>query len=198
MGWSSFGQILRRLQKTNNSCDHLNSLLDRGRTNFAIRSILSASLSYQSPIYTAKCENVRHPGRSNSTVLQILVVHGAVYWWCSTTTGRGRERLYDCSVSLIEQQMASRSARTRSYQLFNERLRSLTPNSSRQGVPRPDKILFVLPTNVLTIIKVYLYPCWKWNFVYRTCYYLNSNALDNNSFPTVCLFFISTEKLNWG
>ena len=149
MGWSSFGQILRRLQKTNNSCDHLNSLLDRGRTNFAIRSILSASLSYQSPIYTAKCENVRHPGRSNSTVL-ISMVHGAVYWWCSTTTGRGRERLYDCSVSLIEQQMASRSARTRSYQLFNERLRSLTPNSSRQEFPRPDKILFVLPTNVLT------------------------------------------------
>ena len=36
----------------------------------------------------------------------------------------GRERLYDCSVSLIEQQMASRAEQggdTRSYQLFNER-----------------------------------------------------------------------------
>ena len=100
--------------------------LIRGRTNFAISSILSASLSHQSSTHwhtAGFCKKTCNGWYS-------MVEYGWWYtmvkygWWYSMVDVR--ERLYDCSVALIVQQMARRRSReeggdTRSYQLFNER-----------------------------------------------------------------------------
>ena len=63
--------------------------------------------------------------KSTAYYAQYGAMQRAIYAHCSAVQWMGwRERLYDCSVSLIEQQMVSRAEHggdTRSYQLFNER-----------------------------------------------------------------------------
>ena len=100
--------------------------LIRGRTNFAISSILSASLSHQSSTHWHTASFCKKTCNGWYSMVEYgwwytMVKYG---WWYSMVDVR--ERLYDCSVALIVQQMARRRSReeggdTRSYQLFNER-----------------------------------------------------------------------------
>ena len=157
--------------KTNNSCDHLNSLLDRGRTNFAIRSILSASLSYQSPIYTAKCENVRHPVTARHTHsspldgawCSILMMQqhynwsgeGATLWLLGVVDWAtdGEQKPSHKELSIIQWETPLTNA-----QFFTTRIYSASQNPFR------------LSNTCTSHYKGEPHLCWWWNFVYRTCY----------------------------